>query len=194
MQPQISDYWWCFISVYLQALEDSIIASLSSRKCPKTTLQCSVQTAGYAAVTGQHHCWLWTENCPSFAVDFMLIWCTKKAMDYEFLVLLVAHCFFNLKSLCKGVSSIKGFQLSIIPLGLQHHQHQWTHVGLESMTISSTISPSVIDDNNSCFPYEHAPPLSSSLPLWNQWQRVSTYLSLKSLITTNSSPCQYARS
>ena len=29
---------------------------------------------------------------------------------------------------------------------------------LASMTISSTISPFVIDDNNSCSPYEHAPP------------------------------------
>ena len=36
---------------------------------------------------------------------------------------------------------------------------------LASMTISSTISPFVIDDNNSCSPYEHAPILSSSLPL-----------------------------
>ena len=81
---------------------------------------------------------------------------------------------------------------------------------LASMTISPTISPFVIDDNNSCSPYEHAPlfvcispfvfisflsaslPLSSSLPLWHQWQRVSTYLSLESLITVDCSPCQYA--
>ena len=62
---------------------------------------------------------------------------------------------------------------------------------LASMTISSTISPFVIDDNNSCSPYEHAPllfaslPLSSSLPLWHQWQRVSTYLCLESLNTAH---------
>ena len=36
---------------------------------------------------------------------------------------------------------------------------------LASMTISSTISPFVIDDNNSCSPCKHAPLLSSSLPL-----------------------------
>ena len=164
MQPQISDYWWCFISVYLQALEDSIIASFSSRKCPKTTLQCSVKTTSYAIVTGQHYCWLWTKNCPSFAVDFMLIRCTKKAMDYEFLVLLLAHCFFNLKSLCVGVSSIKGFQLSITPLGLLHQEGGFDDIRsmLASMTISSTISPFVIDDNNSCSPFVFiSPPLAS---------------------------------
>ena len=90
----------------------------------------------------------------------MLIRCTKKAMDYEFLVLLLAHCFFNLKSLCVGVSSIKGFQLSITPLGLLHQVGGFDDIRsmLASMTISSTISPFVIDDNNSCSPYEHAPP------------------------------------
>ena len=69
----------------------------------------------------------------------------------------------------------------------------WGHCKsmLASMIISSTISPFVIDDNNSCSPYEHAPllssslPLSSFLPLWHQWQRVSTYLCLKSLITAD---------
>ena len=63
---------------------------------------------------------------------------------------------------------------------------------LASMKISSTISPFFIDDNNSCSPYEHAPLLSASLPLWHQWKRVSTYLCLKSLITTYFSPYQYA--
>ena len=58
---------------------------------------------------------------------------------------------------------------------------------LASMKFFPTISPFVIDDNNSCSPYEHAPPLTSSPPLWHQWQRVSTYLSLKSLITANCS-------
>ena len=35
---------------------------------------------------------------------------------------------------------------------------------LASMIISSKISPSVINDNNSCSPCEHAPIFSSSLP------------------------------
>ena len=68
---------------------------------------------------------------------------------------------------------------------------------LESMIIQSTISPFVIDDNNSCSPCKHAPlfssflPLSSSLPLWHQWKRVTTYLYLKSLtlIIVHCSPC-----
>ena len=53
---------------------------------------------------------------------------------------------------------------------------------LASMTIHSTISPFVIDDNTheaihalsrSCSPFHH-----STLPLWHQWQRVSTCLEL----------------
>ena len=38
----------------------------------------------------------------------------------------------------------------------------------------------------------HAPLLSSSLPLWNQWKRVSIYLHMKSLITDHCSPFQHA--
>ena len=106
----------------------------------------------------------------------------------------------------QGVKKISRV-FSIIPRtpwpqqGLQGHQITncgskdipWGHCKsmLASMTISSTISPFVIDDNNSCSPYEHAPLfsasllLSSSVPLWHQWQRVFTYLSLKSLITAD---------
>ena len=58
----------------------------------------------------------------------------------------------------------------------------WGHYNsmLALMTISSAISPFVIDDNNSCSPCENAPllssclSLSSSLPLWHQWKRVTT--------------------
>ena len=66
----------------------------------------------------------------------------------------------------------------------------WGHCKsmLGSMTISSTISPFVIDDNNLCSPCEHAPlfssslPLSSYFPLCHQCQRDSTYMHLKLLI------------
>ena len=62
----------------------------------------------------------------------------------------------------------------------------WGHCKsmLASITISSTISPFVINDNSSCSPCKHASLLSSSLPLWHQRQRVSTYMDLKSLLTT----------
>ena len=85
----------------------------------------------------------------------------------------------------------------VLQVGLSRiNDNLWGHRKsmLASMTISSTISPFVIDDNNSCSPCEHAPLLSSSLPLWHQWKRVSTYLCLKSLTTTHCSPYQYARS
>ena len=80
---------------------------------------------------------------------------------------------------------------NVIPPNISIARIFYAKTMLASMTISSTISPFVIDDNNSCSPCEHAPILYSSLPLWHQW---SIYMCLKSLITTDCSPFQYAQS
>ena len=87
------------------------------------------------------------------------------------------------KPLCKGSRHFKALQVGLGGI----NDISWGHYKsmLASMTISSVIFPFVIDDNKSCSPCEHAPLLSSSLPLWHQWKRVSTYLYLKSLITAH---------
>ena len=79
------------------------------------------------------------------------------------------------------------YEFVVVPFGL-------TNAPATFMCLMNSVDEIFIDDNNSCSPYEHAPLLSSSLPLWHQWQRVSTYLCLRSLITADCPPYQYARS